>query len=173
MAAYQQIPPLAGEQVVFAADFTPSPIMRNNKSGLILTSDRVAVVHPQHIFLFFQVGHTVSSVPIAKIAEVSVGRLLSRSHLRYAIYAALLGLFALTMEDALAAVVGPLSLLIVLLAFGLAAFQLWLARYLGMTIQHIGGGAVSVRADRVEYQNLLAAADLTQQLMIGRRPAAP
>ncbi|MCW2625569.1 MAG: hypothetical protein JWR48_2291 [Mycobacterium sp.] len=173
MPAYQEIPPLAGEQVIFAADFTPSPILRNNKSGLIITSERVAVLHPQHVFLFFQVGQTVSSAPISKLAEVTVGRLLSRSHLRSAIFAGFIGLFALTMQSTLDAIMGPLSILVVLLAFGVAAFQLWLARHLGMTVQHAGGGTLSVRADRAEHQMLLAAADLTQQLMIGRKPATP
>lgn len=156
---------------MFAADFTSSPILRNNKSGLIITSERLAVLHPQHIFLFFQVGHTISSVPTSKVAEVTVGRVLSRSHLRLAIYSALFGLFALSMQSALEVMVGPLAILIALLAFGLAGFQLWLARQLGLVVQHFGGGTLSVRADRAEYQALLAAADLAQQLMIGRRLA--
>jgi hypothetical protein len=173
LPAYQDIPQLTGEQVIFAADFTPSPILRNNKSGLIITGDRVAVLHPQHIFLFFQVGHSVSSVPIDKLAEVTVGRLLSRSHVMIGSFAALVGVYFLATQVMISAMMSPLSLLIVLLAFAVAAVQLWMARHLGMTVQHAGGGTLTIRADRVEHQMLLAAADLTQQLMIGRRPATP
>jgi hypothetical protein len=173
MPAYQEIPPLAGEQVIFAADFTPSPILRNNKSGLIITSERLAVLHPQHVFLFFQVGQIVSSTPIDKLAEVTVGRLMSRSHLMIGIFAAFIGVYFLFTEVMLSGETSPFSLLIVLVAFAVAAFQLWLARHLGMTVQHAGGGTLSVRADRAEHQMLLAAADLIKQLMIGRKPTTP
>jgi hypothetical protein len=169
MTAYQSIPPLAGEQIIFAADFTSSPILSNSKSGLVVTPERIAVVHPQHVFVFFQVGHSVSSSSIDKLAEVSVGRLLSRSHLRNASVAALVGFAALVM-----AMFGETTyFLFSLLAFGVAAFQLWLARHLGLTVQHVGGGKLSVRCNRDEYQSLLAASDVVQQLMIGRKPVRP
>lgn len=170
MTAFQAIPPLAGEQVLFSADFSSSPILSNSKSGLVITPERVAVLHPQHVFLFFQVGHTVSSSPIDKLAEVTVGRLLSRQHVRTAIAAALFGMAAL-----IGAIVvnAPSYFLFALLALGFAALQLWLARHFGLTAQHVGGGRLSVLCNRDEYQMMLAAADVLQQLMIGRKPFGP
>lgn len=168
MAAYQSIPPLAGEQIVFCADFTDAPILSNSKSGLVITPERVAVVHPQHVFNF-HVGDTVSSSPIDKLAEVSVGRLLSRAHVRNAVAAALAGFGCLVM-----AVLGETTyFLLALFAFAVAALQIWLARQLGLTVRHVGGGRLGVRCTRDEYQMLLAAADILQQLMIGRRPTGP
>jgi hypothetical protein len=169
MAAYHSIPPLAGEQIVFCADFTSSPLLSNSKSGLVLTPERVAVVHPQHVFTLLHVGDSVSSSPIDKLAEVSVGRLLSHAHVRNAVVAALAGLGGLVM-----AMLGEGTyFLFALLAFAVAALQLWLARQLGLTVQHVGGGRLGVRCTRDEYPTLLAAADILQQLMIGRRPTGP
>lgn len=169
MAAYQSIPPLAGEQIIFCADFTNAPILSNSKSGLVITPERIAVVHPQHVFQFFHVGDTVSSAPIDKLAEVSVGRLLSHAHVRNAVVATLAGLAGLVTAS-----FGETTyFLFGLLAFAVAALQIWLARQLGLTVQHVGGGRLGVRCTRDEYQALLAAADILQQLMIGRRPTGP
>ena len=169
MPVYQSIPSLAGERIIFSADFTSSPILASSKSGLVVTPERIAVVHPQHLFLFFQVGHTVYSSPIEKLAEVSVGRLLSRSHVRAASVAAFAGFATLVM-----AMFGETTyFLFTLIAFGVAAFQLWLARHLGFTVQQVGGGRLSVRCTRDEYPSLLAAADVLQQLMVGRKPTGP
>jgi hypothetical protein len=144
-------------------------MLSTSKSGLVITPERVAVVHPQHVFLFFHVGDTVSSSPIDKLAEVSVGRLLSRTHVRNAAVAALAGLGGLVM-----AMLGETTyFLFGLLAFAVAALQMWLARQLGLTAQHVGGGKLGVRCTRDEYQTLLAAADILQQFMIGRRPTGP
>jgi hypothetical protein len=172
MSVYQSVPPLAGEQVIFAADFTSSPILTNNKSGLLITPERLAVVHPQHVFVVFQVGQTISSSPIDKLAEVTVGRLVSQSNVRAASVAALLG-FALLSMGSIMGAAGGSSVFLALILFGVAAIQVWLARHFGLTVQTVGGGRLAVRAQRDEYQALLAAADILQQLIVGRKPTGP
>jgi hypothetical protein len=166
MAEYQEIPLLPGEQVIFAADFTPSPLARANKVGLIVTHQRVALIHPQHMFSFFKVGHTVSSSPIAAISQLTVGRLLSQHHVRRAIYAGFFGLFILFYGTSLGGGdFGAMSMLLALCLFGIAAFQAWLARRLGLSIRNFGGGTLSLSVDQAEYQAMLSTASIIQQLM--------
>jgi hypothetical protein len=174
MPEFQNIALLPGEEVVFAADFTPHPILRSQKAGLLVTRQRVAVLHPQHIFLFFRVGQLMSSSPIESICEVSVGRLLSRHHLRMAMIFAFSGLFIFMFFGAGGGMIGAgvmsaLSILIALMLFGAAAFQIWMARSLGLTVQHFGGGTLGVGVDSAEHQAMVHAAKVIQQLMVDAR----
>jgi predicted permease len=172
MPEFQNIPILAGEQIVYAADFTPSPILRSNKSGLVITQQRIAVLHPQYVFLFFKVGHVLASSPIQTICEVSVGRQLSRHHLRRAMYAAFVGLFLMfsaATGGMLGLGFGAISVLMAFALFGVAAFQLWLARRLGLTVRNWGGGTLEVGVDPSEYQAMQIAAEAVQQVMLARR----
>ncbi len=169
MAEFQNIPLFPGEQVVFAADFTPSPILRANKSGLVVTKQRVAVVHPQHVFVFFKVGDAVHSSPIAAIAEVTVGRLVSQRRLRLAIFAGLFGTFLLfSAAGGLSGggAFGSIGILFAFACYGAAAFQLWLARHLGLSVRNFAGGTLSVAADSTEYQAMMQAANAIQQLIL-------
>ena len=162
MAEYQNIPLMPGEQAVFAADFTPSPLARGNKVGLVVTHHRVALIHPQHMFGFFQVGHTVSSSPIAAISQITVGRLLSQHRVRRAMVAGFLGLLLLFYGSIR---LGPELMLLAIGLFGFAAFQVWLARRLGLSIRNFGGGTLSVGVDQTEYQAMLSAASIIEQLI--------
>jgi hypothetical protein len=157
MPEYQNIPLLPGEEILFAGDFTPSPIIRSAKSGLVVTRERVAVVHPQHIFLFFKVGQAVSSTPMEEVCEVTVGRLLSVGHVRMALITGFLGLFMLvSLGPFLGSALGLLGAVVL---FAIAGGQLWLARRLGLTVCHRGGRTLSVEGDAIEHQAMLAAAD--------------
>jgi hypothetical protein len=167
---YQNIPLLPGEEILFAGDFTPSPIIRSAKSGVVVTRERVAVVHPQHIFLFFKVGQAVSSTPMEDVCEVTVGRLLSVSHVRMALIFGFLGLFLLLSGGLAGSSIGLLGAIVL---FPIAGVQMWLARRLGLTVCHRGGRTLSVEGEAIEHQAMVAAADIIQQLMVGQRPGKP
>jgi hypothetical protein len=166
MSEYQNIPLLPGEQALFAADFTPSPLARANKVGLVVTHQRVALIHPQHMFAF-RVGHTVSSSPIAAISQITVGRLLSQHHVRRAIFA---GFFGSAMLFYGSVRLGPVLMLLALCLLAVAAFQLWLARRLGLSISNFGGGALSLGVDQTEYQAMLSAVSIIEQLIGNTAP---
>ena len=172
MPEYQNIPLLPGEDVLFAADFTSSPILRSQKSGLVVTRHRVAVVHPQHVFVFFKVGQVVHSSPIRTITEVSVGRLLSPHRLRAAMVFGFIGLFFLSVGGIGFGGLSVIGVLLALILFAAAGLQLWLARHLGLTVCHFGGRTLSVRVDPTEHQAMLAAAHLIQQLLVDVGSAA-
>jgi hypothetical protein len=172
MAEYQNIPLLPGEQALFAADFTPSPLARSNKVGLVVTPHRVALIHPQHMFGFFKVGYTVSSSPIATVSQVTVGRLLSQHHVRTAMLAGAFGLLLL-FYGTVGGIggVGSMSMLLALCLLVAAAFQLWLARRLGLSIRNFGGGTLSVGVDQSEYNAMLSAAEKIQHLVAAQGSA--
>lgn len=118
----------------------------------------------------------MSSSPVGAICEVTVGRLLSRHHLRMAMICGFIALFLLLMAGSAGAAgasfVGALTVPLMLVLFGVAAFQLWLARRLGLTISHVGGGHLSVGVDSAELQGMLQAAQLVEQLMVNTDTAA-
>lgn len=176
VAEHQNISLLPDESVLFGADFTPSPILRHIKSGLAVTKDRVVVRHPQYIFFVIKVGHAESSTPIRQVCEVTTGRTLSRSRVMSALMFGFFGLFALMWGLPMMQVSPIGGLLIVLIALALlafAAFQAWLARSLGLTVSHTGGGALRIEADKAEYGDTLTAAQLIQQLLFDQRASTP
>ncbi|WP_396910882.1 hypothetical protein [Mycolicibacterium sp.] len=175
LAEHRNISLLPEEDVLFAADFTPSPILRHIKSGLVVTKDRVVVRHPQYIFFVIKVGHAESSAPIRQVCEVTTGRSLSRSRVMSALTFGFFGLFAF-MWGLPMMQFSPIGVLVVLIALALlafAAFQAWLARSLGLIVSHTGGGALRVEADKAEYEDTLTAARLIQQLLFGQGHSAP
>ncbi len=162
---------LPGEQVVFAADFTPSPLLRHIKTGLLITQSRLAVREPQYIFFVFKVGHTETTVPIRHICDVTMGRLLSHRRVRSALIVGLLGMFILMSSASF----GPLGILgglvgLALLAF--AAFQSWMARSLGLMVTLTGGSTVCVNVDKTEYPAMLAAGTFVQEHILDVTAAA-
>ena len=166
---HQNIALLPGEESLFAADFTASPILRHIKSGLVVTRDRVAVRHPQYIFFFIKSGHAETSVPIDKVSSITTGRLLSPRRVRGALLTGVAGLMVMMFGASLGAMMGAigiLGLLLALLLFAFAGLQMWLARGLALTLGDIGGGHVRVDVDKAEYQNMLTAATLIQRLVI-------
>lgn len=165
---HQNIPLLPGEESLFAADFTASPLLRHIKTGLVVTRDRVVVRDPQYMLFVIKVGHAESSIPIKQVCSVTIGRLLSQ---RSVLYAALTGLFGfLMLMSALPMMtmsfLGPLLFLIALALLAFAAFQAWMARGLALMVSHAGGGTNRVDADKAEYQDMLQAATLIQQLVV-------
>lgn len=156
---HQNIVLLPGEDSLFAGDFTPSPLLRHVKTGLVVTGERVVVRHPQFMLFVIRVGHTESSTPLRHISSTTVGRQLSQRRVLSAAASGFIGLFMLTSSFG-AMAMGPLGALMVLVAFGLlafAAFQLWMARGLALIVAHSGGGALRVDVDKAEYQHMLDA----------------
>lgn len=167
---HQNIALLPGEESLFAADFTASPILKHIKSGLVVTRDRVTVRHPQYIFFFIKSGHAESSIPIGKISSVTNGRLLSSSRVKAALFAGMLGVFVMMFGASLSAMagfIGILGILLALVLFAFAGLQAWLARGLALTVSDVGGGHVRVDVDKIEYQNMLTASTLIQRLVVG------
>ena len=165
-AEHANITLLPGEQPLFAADFTPAPLLRHIKSGLVVTQDRVSVRVPQYLFFVIRAGYAETSVPIRHICDVTTGRMLSRRRVRSALLSTGIGLFILMssrMSFVIFAIIGALFAF-PLLAFG--AFQAWMARSLGLTITSTGGGTVHTDVDKAEYENMLAAANLVQRLVL-------
>lgn len=169
---HQNIALLPGEDSLFAGDFTPSPLLRHIKTGLVVTGERVIVRHPQYMLFVIRVGHTESSTPLRHVSSTTVGRQLSQ---RRVLTAAVAGFFGFTMLTSGFGMMGmgPLGALLLLVAFGLlgfAAFQLWMARGLALIVTHSGGGALRVDVDKVEYPHMLEAESLIQQLISTPRP---
>lgn len=175
MPEVNNIPLLAGETALFAADFTASPIIRTRKNGLLITDQRVAVVHPQHMFVFIRVGQTVTSTLHDRVSEVAVGRLMSRSHIRLGLIFGALGLFSMTGSAGMMIGFGggasAVSMLLTIVFFGLAGLQFWLARQLGLTVTNNSGHHMTVAVDSTENPHMLVAADMIQQLALGRQVA--
>ena len=171
---HRNIALLPGEEPLYAADFTPSPILRHIKTGLVVTADRVAVRYPQYMFFVIRVGHAESSAPIRQVCSVTTGRQLSQRRVMYAGVAGLFGFFMLM--SSLSAMgfgfMGPLMLLFSLALLAFAAFQAWMARGLALIVAHGGGGTLRVDLDKAEYQDMLTADGLIQQLMVNASRAA-
>lgn len=172
---HQDIALLPGEQSLFAADFTASPILRHIKTGVVVTQDRVVMRYPQFILAFIRVGHAESSCPIRKLSKVTVGRTLSRSRVFKALVfgglgsmLAMSGLASLTVS-----IIGALMMLAGLVLLGVAAFQLWMARSLGLTVINDGGSVLHVDVEKAEYQDMVTAGQLIQELMLGMSAATP
>ncbi len=166
-AEHQSIVLLPGEDTLFAGDFTPSPLLRHIKTGLVVTGERVIVRHPQYMLFVIRVGHTESSTPLRHVSSTTVGRQLSQRRVLTAAVAGLVGFTMLTSSFGMMGM-GPLGALLLLVAFGLlgfAAFQLWMARGLALIVTHSGGGALRVDVDKSEYPHMLEAESLIQQLI--------
>ncbi|MDY6870761.1 MAG: hypothetical protein SV966_09605 [Actinomycetota bacterium] len=162
---HQSIALLPGEDPLFAGDFTPSPLLRHIKTGLVVTGERVIVRHPQYMLFVIRVGHTESSTPLRHVSRTTVGRQLSQRRVLYAAVAGFVGFMMLTSSFPMMGM-GPLGPLLMLVAFGLlgfAAFQLWTARGLALIVTHSGGGALRVDVDKVEYLHMLEAESVIQQ----------
>lgn len=169
---HQNIALLPDEEVRFAADFTPSPLLRHIKTGLAVTNDRVIVRHPQYMFFIIRVGHAESSVPIRQICNVTTGRQLSQRRVMYAGIAGFTGLFTLMSLPMTGNIFGAVSLLLALALFGFAAFQAWMARSLALIVAHGGGGTIRVDVDKNEHQTMLEADSVIQRLVVdGSRSA--
>ena len=172
---HQDIALLAGEDSLFAADFTASPILRHIKTGVVITQPRVVMRYPQFILGVIRVGHAESSCPLGKLSKVTVGRTLNRSRFLKAL---LFGGFGAMMTvtgigSAAISPIGILMLLIGLVLLGIGAFQLWMARSLGLTVCNDGGTILHVDVERAEYQDMLTAGQLIQELMLnGSAPPA-
>lgn len=172
---HQDIALLPGEQSLFAADFTASPILRHIKTGVVVTRERVVMRYPQYILLFIRVGHAESSCPIRKLSKVTVGRTLSRIR----VFKALLfgGIGAMATMSGLASLtisaIGALMMLVGLALLGVAAFQLWMARSLGLTVTNDGGSILHVDVEKAEYQDMVTAGQLIQELIRDTAQAAP
>ncbi|KUI39026.1 hypothetical protein [Mycobacterium sp. GA-2829] len=170
---HQNIALLPGEDSLFAGDFTPSPLLRHIKTGLVITGERVIVRHPQYLLFVIRVGHTESSTPLRHVSSTTVGRQLSQRRVLSAAVAGLTGFMMLTSSLGMMGM-GPLGPLLLLVAFGLlgfAAFQLWMARGLALIVTHSGGGALRVDVDKAEYPHMLEAESLIQQLISTPRAA--
>lgn len=164
---HQSITLLPGEDPLFAGDFTPSPLLRHIKTGLVVTGERVIVRHPQYLLFVIRVGHTESSTPLRHVSSTTVGRQLSQRRVLSAAVAGFVGFMMLTSSFGMMGM-GPLGPLLLLVAFGLlgfAAFQLWMARGLALIVTHSGGGALRVDVDKVEYPHMLEAESVIQQLL--------
>lgn len=164
---HQNIALLPGEDSLFAGDFTPSPLLRHIKTGLVVTGERVIVRHPQYMLFVIRVGHTESSTPLRHISSTTVGRQLSQRRVLTAAVAGFVGFTMLTSSFGMMGA-GPLGALLLLFSLGLlgyAAFQLWMARGLALIVTHSGGGALRVDVDKVEYPHMLEAERSIQQLV--------
>jgi hypothetical protein len=164
---HQSIAVLPGEDPLFAGDFTPSPLLRHIKTGLVVTGERVIVRHPQYMLFVIRVGHTESSTPLRHVSHTTVGRQLSQRRVLYAAVAGFVGFMMLTSSFGMMGMglLGPLLLLIAFGLLGFAAFQLWMARGLALIVTHSGGGALRVDVDKVEYPHMLEAESVIQQLL--------
>jgi hypothetical protein len=172
VSEHQSIAILPDEEVVFGADFTSSPILRHIKTGLVVTNDRVVVRYPQYLFLFVKVGYAESSTPIQRICEVTTGRLLSRRRITSALMFGLFGLFAfMTGISEAGGIFGMLVTLLALALLAFAAFQAWMARSLGLTVTHAGGGTLHVDVDKLEFANMVVAGNTIQRLVLGTSSA--
>lgn len=174
---HQNIALLPGEEALFAGDFTPSPLLRHIKTGLVVTGERVIVRHPQYMLFVIRVGHTESSTPLRHVSSTTVGRQLSQRRVLSAAVAGFAGFMMLTSSFGMMGM-GPFGALLLLVAFGLlgfGAFQLWMARGLALIVTHSGGGALRVDVDKAEYPRMLEAESLIQQLLSTHRapPASP
>lgn len=163
---HQNIALLPDEEVRFAADFTPSPLLRHIKTGLAVTNDRVIVRHPQYMFFIIRVGHAESSVPIPQICNVTTGRQLSQRRIIYAAIAGFTGLFTLMSLPMAGGFMGAIGLLIALVLFGFTGFQVWMARSLALIVAHGGGDAIRVDVDKNEHQAMLEADSVIQRLIV-------
>jgi hypothetical protein len=172
---HQDIALLPGEQSLFAADFTASPILRHIKTGVVVTQDRVVMRYPQYILAFIRVGHAESACPIRKLSKVTVGRTLSRSRVFKALlFGGVGGMMAMSgLASLTVSLIGGLMLLVGLALLGVAAFQLWMARSLGLTVINDGGSVLHVDVEKAEYQDMVTAGQLIQELMLGAPAAAP
>jgi hypothetical protein len=164
---HQNIALLPGEDSLFAGDFTPSPLLRHIKTGLVITGERVIVRHPQYLLFVIRVGHTESSTPLRHVSSTTVGRQLSQRRVLSAAVAGFVGFMMLTSSFGMMGMgpLGPLLLLIALGLLGFAAFQLWMARGLALIVTHSGGGALRVDVDKVEYPHMREAESIIQQLI--------
>ncbi|MGV0715840.1 hypothetical protein ABQE93_10580 [Mycolicibacterium sp. XJ662] len=171
---HQNIALSPGEESLYAADFTPSPLLRHIKTGLVITRDRITVRHPQYMLFVIRVGYGESSVPIRHVCNVMTGRQLSQQRMLFAGIAGFSGLFLLMSSLSMMGFgfMGPLVLLFALALLGFAAFQAWMARGLALVIAHGGGGTIRVDVDKAEYQDMLTAANLIQQLVVEAPRAA-
>ncbi len=172
MSEVANIALLPGENRLFAADFTPHAIFRHRKNGLLVTDQRVATIHPQYIFWFIRVGQGISAMPHDRVSQVTNGRVLDRGNIRMALIFAVVGFFFLVSGSGMAAygaAVGVLMLLVMLICFALAGFQLWLARQIVLSVGNVGGGDLTVAVDSAEQQHMLAAAAMIEQLALGRQ----
>lgn len=166
---YTNVALLPGEQTLFAGDFTASPILRHIKTGVVVTCERIIVRQPQYLFYFLKTGYAESSSPLRQMSQLTTGRLLSAQRVRSAVIAGGAGFFVLMMgAPMLGAIgmVGTLAILVGLVLLAFAGLQAWLARGLGLTVQHAGGGHLHVEVQKAEFAHLLSAAGLIQQLMI-------
>lgn len=173
VSEHSQITRLPGEETLFAGDFTSSPILRHIKTGLVVTGSRVVVRYPQYMFFLIKVGYAESSTTIPQICEVTTGRLLSRRRVMSALMFGFGGLFLLTSGmSAMGDFFGVLMTLAAILCLAVAAFQAWMARSLGLTLSHTGGGALHVDVDKLEFAEMNTAGTLIQRLIIGA-PMSP
>jgi hypothetical protein len=171
VAEYDNVALLPGEQVAYAADFTPHRLRPDIKSGFVVTKDRIVVRHPQHIFLFIPAGYVETSTPLGAVAAVSTGSHLSEQRVMAGSICVLVGIAALT--SGLAAGGGFMAAIAVVL-LGVAAYLFWSARTLGMTVRNVGGSHVAVQVDGEERSTILAAATaVQQQVSAWSRPSPP
>ena len=172
---HRNIALLPGEEPRFAADFTPSPLLRHIKAGLVVTGDRVIVRYPQYMLFVIRVGHAESSIPIKHVCSVTTGRQLSQRRVMYGGIAGVSGLFLLMSSLPMLAMsfLAAIMLLFALVLLAFAALQAWLARGLALIVGHGGGGAIRVEVDKAEYQDMLEADRLIQRLVVeAARPVA-
>ncbi len=172
---YTNVALLPGEQTLFAGDFTASPILRHIKTGVVVTRERIIVRQPQYLFYFVKTGYAESSSPLRQLSQLTTGRLLSPWRVRAAVITGGAGFFVLMMGMSMpGAIGGILAILVALVLLAVAGLQAWLARGLGMTVQHTGGGHLHVEVQKAEFPDILSAAGLIQQLMInpGATPTA-
>lgn len=169
---HRSIAILPDEEIVFAADFTSSPILRHIKTGLVVTKARVVVRYPQYLFLFVKVGYAESSTPIRRICEVTTGRLLSRRRITSALMFGVLGLLIfMSGVSSFGGIISALATLLALALLAFAAFQAWMARSLGLTVTHAGGGTLHVDVDKLEFDDMVAAGTAIQRLVLAPPPS--
>ncbi|OBF29128.1 hypothetical protein [Mycobacterium sp. ACS4331] len=170
---HENIHLLPGETRLMGADFTASPLLRHIKTGLVITHDRVVARYPQYMFFIIKVGYAESSIPIQQVCEVTTGRLLSRRRVRMALFSALGALFVLMSTASLGGPFGIIGFLIALVLLAFAALLAWLARGLALTVGHSGSGEIRVDVDGLEFDAMLQAGRLIQQLVLDRDAATP
>jgi hypothetical protein len=172
---HREIALLPGEETLFAADFTPFPILRHIKSGLVVTQRRVIVRHPQYFLFLIKTGFSESACPIERLNLVRVGRIMSRERLRtaglYGGFGAVLLVSGLISMIA-APTIGLLTMLLGIPMAALGAFYFWLARHLALSVFNDSGTALHVDVDKREYQNMIDVSQLIQRLVLGIEPAA-
>ncbi len=170
---HENIQLLPGEIRLMGADFTPSPLLRHIKTGLVITRDRVIARYPQYMFLIIKVGYAESSIPITQVCEVTTGRLLSQRRIRAALFSAIGALFILMSTASLGGPFAIIGFLIALVLLAFAALLAWLARGLALTVGHSGSGEIRVDVDGREFDAMLQAGRLIQQLVLDRDAATP